>query len=216
MTSRNQNRFDCNQSKHWHERAEDDSDDSDDVSDGTDGSADDFEESEDGQVTSDKSEDDLSTDENLGNDSDTSYEENEDSSNEKHTTFTSKIQEQVNMVEVKTFATRSGRQWITIEPPKYKIPSVNILRQRHGIGRSAAGIQTIKEAFQLMITHEMILLIVRETNRQAYLTVKQWNDRNPGKEQIWKDTDGDEMWAFIGLLTLAGVHRSKNETLSEL
>lgn len=216
MASRNQNRLNSFEPKHWQERTEDDSDDTDDASDDMNGSADDFEEPEDGQVSSQTSDDDLSTDENLENDSDTSYSEDENNSNEKYTTFTSKIQEQASMVEVKTFETRSGRQWNTVEPSKYKIPSANILRQRHGIGRSAAEIQTIAEAFQLMIIHEMILLIVSETNRRACFNMKQWNDQNPGKEQIWKDTDGDEIWAFIGLLILAGVHRSKNENLNEL
>jgi hypothetical protein len=69
MASRNQNRFNSFEPKHWQERAEDDSDDTDDASDDMNGSADDFEEPEDGQVTSQTSDDDLSTDENLGNDS---------------------------------------------------------------------------------------------------------------------------------------------------
>jgi hypothetical protein len=67
-----------------------------------------------------------------------------------------------------------------------------------------------------MMTNEMISLIVRETNRQGNLALKKSNDQNPDNEQISKDTDSDEMWAFVGLLILAGVHRSKNKSLGEL
>ncbi len=73
---------------------------------------------------------------------------------------------------MKAFTTQSGHQWITTEPPEYKIPLANILRQRHGIERPAAGIQTVKEAFQLMMTQEIILFLVREINRRAYLTMR--------------------------------------------
>jgi hypothetical protein len=76
--------------------------------------------------------------------------------------------------------------------------------------------QSVKEAFQLIITQEMILVLVQETNRRAHLVIEQWNNRNDGKEVEWKETDCDEMWAFIGLLILAGVHRAKNESLDEL
>lgn len=56
---------------------------------------------------------------------------------------------------------------------KTKVPLANILRQQHAIGRPATGIQTVKEAFQLLITQEMILLLVRETSRRAHL-IKDW------------------------------------------
>ena len=66
------------------------------------------------------------------------------------------------------------------------------------------------------MTPDMVYLLVRETNRHAHLVMKQWNDQNPGIEKQWNETDGDEIFAFIGLLILAGVHRSKNEDLNDL
>jgi hypothetical protein len=122
----------------------------------------------------------------------------------------------VKQTEFTIFTARSGRQWTKKEPPKRKVPLVNILRQRNGIGRPATGIQTVNEAFQLIMTQEMVLLLVRETNRRAHLIMEQWHNRNPDKENQWKETDCDETWAFIGLLILAGVHRGKNETLDKL
>ncbi|CAF4570849.1 unnamed protein product, partial [Didymodactylos carnosus] len=69
--------------------------------------------------------------------------------------------------ESELFLSKSGRRWSTSEPPKRKIPQANILRQLHGVGPSAARIQTVKDAFQLLFTEEMIPIIVTETNRRA-------------------------------------------------
>ena len=59
-------------------------------------------------------------------------------------------------------------------------------------------------------------VIVKETNRRAQEVIKDWLDKNPGKKNTWKDTDSDELRAFIGLLVLAGVYRSKNESINEM
>ncbi|CAF0842977.1 unnamed protein product [Didymodactylos carnosus] len=118
--------------------------------------------------------------------------------------------------ESEVFLSKSGRRWSTSEPPKRKIPQANILRQLHGVGPSAARMQTVKDAFQLLFTEEMILIIVAETNRSARKAAEAWNEQNPDKKWQWKDTDSEEIWVFIGLLILAGVQRSQNENLNEL
>ena len=109
------------------------------------------------------------------------------------------------------FFTKAGRQWSTSEPPKRKIPQPNILREQHGIGRPAARIQTINDAFQLSFTQEMIDIIVTQTNRRAKQAAVTWNEQNPNKKWQWKDTNSQEIWAFIRLLVLGGVLRSQNE-----
>jgi hypothetical protein len=114
------------------------------------------------------------------------------------------------------FVARSGREWTTREPVARKLPQANILRQRHGIGRSVSGLQTIQECFKLLMTEDMTTVIVTETNRRAQEVIKDWLDKNPGKKNTWKDTDSDELRAFIGLLVLAGVYRSKNESINEM
>ena len=81
-----------------------------------------------------------------------------------------------------TYSSKSGRQWNKSPPPQRKIPQVNILRQRSGVGRPADGIQTEKDAFQLLFTEEMISIIVRETNKHARIVVTSWNERNPNKK----------------------------------
>ena len=76
--------------------------------------------------------------------------------------------------------------------------------------------QTVKDAFQLLFTEEMTLIIVTETNRRARKAAEAWNEQNPDRKWQWKDTDSEEILAFIGLLILAGVQRSQNENLNEL
>ncbi|CAF1038317.1 unnamed protein product [Didymodactylos carnosus] len=76
--------------------------------------------------------------------------------------------------------------------------------------------RTVKDAFQLLFTEEMILIIVTETNRSARKAAEAWNEQNPDKKWQRKDTDSEEIWVFIGLLILAGVQRSQKENLHEL
>jgi hypothetical protein len=214
MASKKQ--FDPNQPKHWHEYPEGSDDDSDDEDDDPDYDPEDPEIPYGLQDSSDESEGDTPVEKDSGDESNTSYVDSGNTSDEEPPKRRAKREQQVKQTEFQIFTARSGRQWTTEEPARRKVPLANILRQRNGIGRPAAGIQTVKEAFQLIMTQEMILLLVRETNRRAHVIMEQWNNRNPGKENQWKDTDCDEMWAFIGLLILIGVHRGKNETLDEL
>jgi hypothetical protein len=209
-------RIDPNQPKHWHECAEHFDHESDNDDDNIINDSEDPEMPYNLQESSDESEDDAAIEKDSGDESDTSYVETDSISDEEPPRRRAKREKQSERSEVKIYTARSGRQWTTEEPPKRKTPLANIFRQRHGIGRAATGIQTVKEAFQLLITQEIILLLVQETNRRAYLIMSQWNKQNPGKESQWKETDCDEIWAFIGLLILAGVHRAKNESVDEL
>ena len=61
----------------------------------------------------------------------------------------------------------------------------------------------------------MLLLLVRETNRRARATTRQWKESNPIQHK-WSDTDETELKAMIGLLIIAGVWRSSGECLDEL
>ena len=205
-----------NQSEHRHECTENFDEESDDGGDELRNDSDESEVPNDIQSDSDGSEGDTATEQDSGDESETSYAVTEDTSEEEPPKRRFRREEEVQRPECETFIARSGRRWTTEEPAKRKLPLANIIRQRNGIGRQAAHIQTVKEAFQLFMTPDMIYLLVRETNRHARLVMKQWNDKNPGKERQWSETDGDEILAFIGLLTLAGVHRSKNEDLNDL
>ena len=67
-----------------------------------------------------------------------------------------------------------------------------------------------------MMTQNMINIIVTETNRYGNLVIEQWNEKNLEKKKQWKETDCEEILAFIRLLLLADVHRSKSEPLNDL
>ena len=149
----------------------------------------------------------------------TSDEESTDTSTEEETSeeeLQSGRSRQTNRSVSETLVGKSGYRWTTSEPPRRKIHQASILRQRHGVGRITTGMQTLKDAFQLLFTCEMVLTIVKETNERAANDIAKWNNDHPEKFHLWKKTDRDEIWAFIGLLILGGVQRSKNEHLREL
>ena len=57
---------------------------------------------------------------------------------------------------------------------------------------------------------------MRETNRKAVAIYQAWNNLNPQHPHDWKAVDEIEMTDSIGILILAGVFRSMNESLEEL
>eukprot|EP00064_Thunnus_orientalis_P011091 superscaffoldBa00001567_g11121 len=68
-----------------------------------------------------------------------------------------------------------------------------------------ARISNVKSCFDLLITEEITQLLVDMTNLQGRRTVKDW-----------KDVDATDLQAYMGLLILAGVHRSRNESTHSL
>jgi hypothetical protein len=134
------------------------------------------------QDTSDESDDGM-VEKNSGDKSDENSVETESISDEEPLRHRAKRKPRVKPTPVKIFSSKSGRQWTSKEPPERKVPAANILRQRTGIiGRPAADIQTLKEAFQLLITQQMVLLLVKETNRRAHLVFERWSEENPDKK----------------------------------
>ncbi|XP_065683325.1 piggyBac transposable element-derived protein 4-like [Hydra vulgaris] len=97
-----------------------------------------------------------------------------------------------------------------------KLPSVNaaqpcahnIIRQPTGPTRFAAQVcgQSVDTAFKLFITSEMIKIIVNCTNGEARRI----------RLEGWVDTTVNELYEFIGVLLLAGVFNSKNQSIKEL
>ncbi|CAF4896057.1 unnamed protein product [Rotaria socialis] len=172
-------RSDPNQSTHWHELTENIEEDARDEDNAV---TDDPENSEipNGLENSSEESDEGSIENDSGDESDTSYAETEHTSDEEPPLEGS---------EVKIFSTRSGRQWTAEEPPKRKLSLASIIKQRIGVERLTTTIETVKDAFQCLITKDRILLL---------------------------ETDSNEIWAFIGILILAGVHRSKNADLNDL
>jgi len=83
--------------------------------------------------------------------------------------------------------------------------------------RCEAHAENEMNAFNLLITPEMLDVIARETNREAERKVAAWNEANyPHNIQEWNPTSITEIQAVIGLVILAGIHRGRLEPLEAL
>jgi hypothetical protein len=83
----------------------------------------------------------------------------------------------------------------------------NVIREQQGLTSLASVCgESPFSSLKLFITHEITSHIVKCTNIEGQQIF----------EQQWKDTNIDEMYAFIGLLLLAGVYRCKNSSIVEL
>lgn len=70
---------------------------------------------------------------------------------------------------------------------------------------ATARISDPQSSFSLFVTDEIMLHIASMTNLQGRRTIA-----------YWRDVDTDELRAYVGLLILAGVYRSKNESMLSL
>ena len=111
---------------------------------------------------------------------------------------------------------RNGHAWSTEAPTGGKTVTANLVRQKKGLNVAVTGkCQNICDFFHLFVTEDMVLLMVRETTRRGNQVTRDWNSSNE-TQHTWIDTDIIEMYAFIGLLLLAGVMISGGESLDDL
>ena len=111
---------------------------------------------------------------------------------------------------------RNGHIWQANAPAPGQAVAANILRQQRGLTAASRDSRFVLDCFKLFITEDMIQLIVRETNRRARTTTREWNAGDNSNMHEWRDTDETEIYALVGLLVLAGVWRSSGESLDEL
>ncbi|CAF1240032.1 unnamed protein product [Rotaria magnacalcarata] len=173
-----------NQPKHWHECTGNFDEESNKTDDELGNDAEESKVTGDIQDNSDDPERDAATDQDSGDESETSYVVTENTSDDEPPKSRRRCQQEVQRPEFKTFIARSGRPWATEETPIQKLLLANIIRQRHGVGRQIADIQTVKEAFQLFMTPGITYLRLRETNRHAQILVKK---NNEVKQMAMKD-----------------------------
>lgn len=107
----------------------------------------------------------------------------------------------------------NGHTWSTDRPHTGRAVQANILRQTSGVNPSAGLLQAIADSFNLFLTEDMLLLVVRETNRHGRQAARDWNEANvEGERRVWNETDVVELRAFVGLLLYAGAHKSGHES----
>lgn len=111
---------------------------------------------------------------------------------------------------------RNGMVWDE-EPPvlQGRRRVQDILTQAMGV-KDCGDVTSVSKSLQLFVTDNIVMIIVRYTNKFANSTYQAWNDVNPTEPKNWRETDYVESKAFIGLLLLAGVYRSNHESLEEL
>jgi len=110
---------------------------------------------------------------------------------------------------------KSGRSWTSQPPAVYRRGKEDIIRCKPGV-TAEARIKTETEAFNLLMTPEIIDVIVRETNRYANNCHELWNSQHPERQKQWCPVSDAEIRTFIGLLILTGVSRAKLEPLHDL
>ena len=91
----------------------------------------------------------------------------------------------------------------------------DIIRNPPGVtvGRN---LTTLKDAFELFITPDILDIIMRETNREANRVCTEWNAQHQNSNKQWVPLSLPELKAFIGLLITAGVNRAHMEPLTQL
>jgi len=110
---------------------------------------------------------------------------------------------------------RNGKMWTPDAPQQGRRQLQDIIRHHPGV-TPEGHVQTIKAAFELFVTPEMLDIIMRETNREASRVYAEWNTAHPNNPKNWTETNIPELKAFIGLLLSAGTNRAHMEPITDL
>lgn len=125
-------------------------------------------------------------------------------------------QQSLRRTEGETLIAKSGKEWSLGGSVQGRTRAANILTERSGLTRLAV-FQSIPQALELFLTPVIKDIIIRETNRHADRIYQEARQKKPQREIArWAHLDESEFDSFVGLLLLAGVYRSCNESLDEL
>lgn len=119
---------------------------------------------------------------------------------------------------------KDGTIWQKNPFSQHQTVSRNVLHEKGGPARSTATL-TEKQIFKNIMSQEVCSIILRETNRKGAkitsdinnLLIRKYPDatkRPP--ERVFKPFLEHEIDAFLGILIIAGVHKSNKEHLSDL
>lgn len=123
------------------------------------------------------------------------------------------------------YGKNNSYKWAKIPPLRTKTPRHNIITVQRGLqGPSKVSPpKTPLEAWNLLITEDMIEIIVRHTNEKIDILKQRYkqfsvrkNCRKTFLPTFIKNTDAFEIRAFIGLLYLQGLFKSNHEDLRSL
>ncbi|KAF5275027.1 hypothetical protein FQA39_LY06964 [Lamprigera yunnana] len=93
-----------------------------------------------------------------------------------------------------------GFQWDSLPPKSSKRRAHNIVTSKTGLQNESDEIMSIKDAFLLFISNDMIGEILLHTNRFCCETQESWNQEHPDKPRKNSNISKAELCAFIGIL----------------
>ncbi|XP_060786554.1 piggyBac transposable element-derived protein 3-like [Neoarius graeffei] len=115
----------------------------------------------------------------------------------------------MNISQRKTFTSKNGEiQWFSSPNPHQQKRSVeNIIKTTPGPTRMAVSrVTDIKSAFELVMPNSVQKIILEMTNLEGRHVLG----------ERWKDLDYIHLHAYLGVLILAGVYKSKDESTASL
>nr|CAI5830619.1 unnamed protein product [Callosobruchus analis] len=127
--------------------------------------------------------------------------------------FVQEIDEKTAYATVHHFTGKDKKfHWMAHPPrPNVRTPRKNIVSRLPGVKNIAKNANSVESCWRLYITEEMVEQIVRYTN--IYLAKLR---NNYSRERDCRDTDTTEVYAFIGLLYMAGTRKAQYVNTKEL
>ncbi|XP_031332326.1 piggyBac transposable element-derived protein 4-like [Photinus pyralis] len=112
------------------------------------------------------------------------------------------------------YIAKDGTHWSKLPVNKISRRSrANILTVAPG---SNSKTSSIKDAFFLFFTPDILEILVRETNRKARQYFDEWNAANPTRTKKYAATNDTEIEAYIGLLITMGALQASREPIEML
>ena len=74
--------------------------------------------------------------------------------------------------------------WNRNPPAQHRREQQDIIRNPPGVTREGI-VQSIKASFEFVITHELLDVIMRETNREVNCVCTEWNAALPDNKKVW-------------------------------
>nr|CAI5820033.1 unnamed protein product [Callosobruchus analis] len=127
--------------------------------------------------------------------------------------FVQEIDEKTAYATVHHFTGKDKKfHWMAHPPrPNVRTPRKNIVSRLPGVKNIAKNANSVESCWRLYITEEMVEQIVQYTN--IYLAKLR---NNYSRERDCRDTDTTEVYAFIGLLYMAGTRKAQYVNTKEL
>lgn len=117
------------------------------------------------------------------------------------------------------FRSKSGMEWSKKPYRRGRRGAHNILTVAPGLTNNSENIASVEDPFKLFLSESIMNIICEWTNVKGREVVEEYNQKCDPEEQnmrTWKDTNNEEMYAFIAILIAAGKIHSNQSSISEL